>query len=174
MQAHEGLEPSCLSSSSPTQTFPHDTLESVLYLFLRKYNAGCLVLLFLQVLWNNKKMKYLKCSNKAGFCYLIYYHVPIVNMKLLFCKPRTQFVLLLYINKDYWIKKILNLQINAVIWPHGYRIIWGSIQEADSRKEQLSCCEWIWENCGARAYSCLAIFITHCLLQAYQWVNTAL
>lgn len=114
VQAHEGLEPSCISSSSPTQTPPHDTLESVLYLFLRKYNAGCLVLLFLQVLQNNNKMKYLKCSNKAGFCYLIYYHVPIVNMKLLFCKPRTQFVLLLYINKDYWIKKqiSLNLQIN--------------------------------------------------------------
>lgn len=61
---------------------PLDTLESVLYLFLRKYNDGCLVLLFLQVLWNNKKIKYLKCSNKMEFfVILIYYRVPIVNTK---------------------------------------------------------------------------------------------
>lgn len=82
-----GWEPelTCLSSQllllTPTLL---DTLESVLYIFLRKYHDSCLVLLFLQVLWNKncKKIKYLKCSNKMGFfVILIYYCVPIVNMK---------------------------------------------------------------------------------------------
>lgn len=60
------------------------TLESVLYIFLRKYNDSCLVLLFLQVLWNKncKKIKYLKCSNKmVFFVVILIYCVPIVNMK---------------------------------------------------------------------------------------------
>lgn len=79
-----GPGPTCLPQCRLLSPTPLDTLESVLYIFLRKYNDGCLVLLFLQVLWNKncKKIKYLKCSNQSGFfVILIYYCVPIVNMK---------------------------------------------------------------------------------------------
>lgn len=106
------LEPSCLS---PQPLLPEptllDTLESLLYIyiFLRKCNDSCLVLLFLQLLWNKncKKIKYLKGSNRTGFfCYSNILLCTYCKYEtLLFCKPRTQFVLLLYINKVYWIKK---------------------------------------------------------------------
>lgn len=69
------------------------------------------LLLFLQVLWKKKnvrKFKYLKMfQGKRGFCY--YSNILLCTYckyeTLLFCKPRTHFVLLLYINKVYWLKK---------------------------------------------------------------------
>lgn len=84
MPGNKGPEPAHLPTLPPLKPILLDTLESVLYIFLRKYNDSCLVLLFLQVLWNKncKKIKYLKCSNKAGFfVILIYYCIPIVNTR---------------------------------------------------------------------------------------------
>lgn len=55
-----------------------------------------------------RKLKYLKMfQGKRGFCY--YSNILLCTYckyeTLLFCKPRTHFVLLLYINKVYWLKK---------------------------------------------------------------------
>lgn len=85
--------------------------SSVLYFFFKMIVC---FLLFLQVLWKKKKtnvrkFKYLKMfqGNKRGFCY--YSNILLCTYckyeTLLFCKPRTHFVLLLYINKVYWLKK---------------------------------------------------------------------
>lgn len=90
--------------------------SSVLYFF---FKDDCLFVwfIFLVVVFisavekekkNVRKFKYLKMfQGKRGFCY--YSNILLCTYckyeTLLFCKPRTHFVLLLYINKVYWLKK---------------------------------------------------------------------